>query len=216
LKVSGEEKFILSIVEGISRRVTNMPKFDIKGASKKQRSKIKKACIENSKWLLMQARDQFRIGNYNLSAFLAITSYEESLKSGLLGFYESKLLNDTEFGQIASCHLPKLLSKYSAIQIRVMDKKLSQKLIRPIKPEYFKSIVKEILAKRENASYMDFKNSVLNIPNQMNPSEALEEIDRAFESIESETFLELLNLSMKKKRNEIRNQKIASLSPKLI
>ena len=184
-----------------------MTKSDIRGANKKQRNEIKSACIENAKWLLLQAREQFRVGNYNLSTFLAITSYEESLKYGLLNSRQSKLLSDKEYNNITSCHIDKLLSKYAFIQILVDDKKIKQKYTLPKKSEYFKKIANEIKEKREKALYVDFKDSKLNIPTRMNPADAMEEINRAYKSIATETSFENFTRMLKKKLQEIKNQK---------
>ncbi|HUV42345.1 MAG TPA: AbiV family abortive infection protein [Patescibacteria group bacterium] len=190
-----------------------MTKSDIRGANYKQRKEIKKACLENSKWLLIQAREQFRIGNYNLSTFLAIISYEESLKYGLLNSHESKLLTDKEYNKITSYHIDKLLSKYAFIQLSASGKKIKQKYTVPKKSDYLNKRVTEIKEKRERALYVDFKDSKLNIPTQMNPAHATEEINRAYKSIETETSFERLRRVLKKKFQDIKNQKIVAPTP---
>ncbi len=53
---------------------------NIETASPKERKQIKKACIINSIWFAKQAHRQFKLGNYNLAAFLAITSLRGIIK----------------------------------------------------------------------------------------------------------------------------------------
>ncbi len=191
-----------------------MSKTDISAASKKQRNAIKRACIENAKWLLMEANENFRRQNFGLSAFLAITAYEESLKFSLLNSNASKVLSDTEFNRIASSHVPKLLSKHAVIAFYTDGKKIKQEYTLPKKIGSLEKEINEIVNKRERSLYVDFKNSKLNIPTSMNASDAMEEINRANRSIEDETASEQLFLLLEKRVKEIRNQKI--VKPKII
>lgn len=181
-----------------------MTKSDIIGTSLKQRNEIKKSCLENAKRLLSQAETQFNAGNYNLSTFLAITAYEESLKYGLLNSHQFKLISDEELNNLLSHHNEKLLSKYAVIQMSLEGEKVEQKYILPKKSEYFTKIVHEILTKREKALYVDYKDSTLNIPTKMNPTDATEEMNRAYRSIQSETAMELLNKRINKSMKQVK------------
>ncbi len=181
-----------------------MTKSDIKDTSTKQRNEIKKACLENARWLLKQAETQFSAGNYNLSTFLAITAYEESLKYGLLNFHQFKLISDEELNNLLSHHNEKLLSKYAVIQMSLEGEKVEQKYILPKKSEYFTKIVQGIITKRGKALYVDYKDSTLNIPTKMSPSDATEEMNRAYKSIQNETVMELLDKRAKKSLRQVK------------
>lgn len=169
----------------------SMAKSDISNTTKQFREEVKEACLENSKSLLLHAREQLLKGSYGLSTFLAITAYEESLKYGLLQAYESKLLTSDEYNNFSSFHLNKLLSQYSFIEISVQNNKLHQKYTLPGSSIY-RTMVSNIIDRREKSLYVDFQNGKLSNPKDASIAFATEEINRAYKSIASVTLFEQL------------------------
>lgn len=182
-------------------------KTTIENATQSTKKAIKKACIENAKFLLKQAEIQFKSQNFNLAIFFAITAYEESLKFSLFNPLESKLLTPQEFNEIWSSHNLKLLSKHSTVMLSVDDnKKVYSKYIIPKKSDYFNNEIKDIVKKREKSLYVDFDNTKLNVPNKMNLADAVEEINRAQRSILNELSFDHFSKQLKKKMREIKQQ----------
>jgi AbiV family abortive infection protein len=185
-----------------------MEKIKIETASSEQRLQIKKNCIDNAKWLVEQAHAQFKLGNYSLTTFLAITAYEESLKFGLFSSLEGGLITEKKFNQIWSSHKFKLLSKHATIRVKMSDSdEVTQEYHLPEDSESLTQEAREILDKRENSLYVGLIDAKLSNPRTTNPADAIEEIHRAEASVRSELSLDSLLGQLKKHFKEAENSR---------
>ena len=105
------------------------------------------SCIRNAKDLLVEASLLFQQKKYSRSAFLAITSYEESLKAGLVSSYRYEHLSKTQFKKIWRNHDLKMLTKYAHVAVyeHLKTGRIIQRLKFPEHKDKVTKIIQEIL-----------------------------------------------------------------------
>lgn len=177
----------------------------------KNSSKLRKACLKNSKAHLRLAKSMLKRKKWSLATFLAITSLEESQKVNLLNFLESGELPLSDFNKYWTHHQSKLRTTHAAIEIDVdMNKNTPE--ARLILGQ--KSKADDILKIRENSLYVDFlENGKVVEPSSINVAHATQFYNNAHSALQSALMLEELSKRMNKHFRLIKNQKIEKPKP---
>ena len=151
------------------------------------------SCIRNAKDLLVEASLLFQQKKYSRSAFLAITSYEESLKAGLVSSYRYEHLSKTQFKKIWRNHDLKMLTKYA--HVAVYEHLKTGRIIQRLKFPEHKDKVTKIIQERMNSLYVDIKKDEILEPKIIRNQQAQKYIrvakrniywEEMFQSIEKE------------------------------
>jgi len=154
-------------------------------------SKLKDSCLRNAKKLLMEANRSLKRRNYPLSTFLAITSFEESLKYGLLCMLSSNYLTEKNFDSIWKDHVKKLRTVNSIIRFNLDDEE-NPKLVFGSKVEAI-----EIFNIRNDCLYVDVKNGLIKNPIEIGIDKATRFINDASRELTSAMTIRLLEKKIK-------------------
>ncbi|HUD19580.1 MAG TPA: AbiV family abortive infection protein [Patescibacteria group bacterium] len=149
---------------------------------------LKKACLRNSKNLLKESTRLLNRKKYAWATFLAITSFEESQKLGLLHMLEANYLSESKFNKFWRSHEYKIRSKDARIRFNFdTSEKIKPTLVLGSKQE-----AHEVMNMRESCLYVDFAEKSISEPLKINIAIAIQYINEATRELESANFLELL------------------------
>ncbi len=166
--------------------------------SKIDKEKLRKECLKNAEDLLEESKLLFSKQKYSRATTLAITSYEESLKAGLVGSLQNGHVTMQEFKRICFRHELKYLLKYAVIRAKIYanEEKIEFGLLLPSNR---KEDAKEIFDIRNNSLYVGFSNKDIGAPKKtIGVHQAIKYIKMAQKQFEWEEMVESLKERIKK------------------
>ena len=156
---------------------------------KKVKLELKNACLQNARDLLAEAEDLIERGYYARAVFLAISSYEESLKTSLVGSWLYGFVSDAKFHRTFGRHNPKLLSQYGQLRAS-QNEKTGKVAIDLVLPTNRDREVEKIMQTRSNSLYVDLKGVKIDVPWSIKSYTASEYIKLARDKLSWELMFE--------------------------
>lgn len=151
-------------------------------------TELRKACLSNAKDLLLESKLLYKNKRYARSIFLAISSYEEGLKTGLMHTLSAGLIDKNKFKEIFKRHSDKFLLAYAVIRTKIYDN------TDEIKVDYVvpkKNKVKPIINDRVNSLYVNLIDKKILLPKKNSYLKAKKYIKLAEQLIKHEEFLDI-------------------------
>lgn len=155
-------------------------------------ARLKVACLANASYLLKESNRLLKQGKYSLSAFLAITSFEESLKLGLLNMVGAKYLSELDFQKLWKGHVGKFRSRGTRIRFNLETSGQPELIFGSLEE------AKEISRIRKDCLYVDFQGSVISQPKKIGIDKAVRFIQDATLELKSALLLKELERKLKK------------------
>ncbi len=158
---------------------------------------LRKACLRNAEDLLEESKLLFSKQKYSRATTLAITSFEEALKAGLVSALINGLVIEKLFKKIWFKHEQKYLLKYARFIAKVYSDGESN--LGLYIPSNRKEEIKQIFDIRNKSLYVDYSNNKIEIPKKsIRVHQALKYIKIAQRQIEDEKMIESLKSRLKR------------------
>lgn len=160
---------------------------------------LREACLSNAKRLLREADRMLKRKKYAWATFLAITSFEESMKLSLLNLFEAGYLSEKKFNNYWQIHEYKLRSKDARIRFEFdVNNGKKPKLVLGSKHE-----AKEVIKTRNSCLYVGYQDNLVHEPKEVGIAIAVQYINDAVTGWRSAKLTEELSRRIK---NELRNK----------